>query len=200
MARNAVDWLTRRWRHGLHGKPLAVIRGSAGCYSGVWSRRLEDTRGGLETRVIEPMTVPTLRRGQEAVAEWANAVLNNGLGNYQQAMRAGERAAAYSVEMIVPTWSVVELVEAAGRSGRSDIAADAYRRLAEITSASGTNWARGTEARSRALLSDGDTAERFYRESIECLGPTRIRVDLARASAVRRMAAPGASPHRAGPP
>ena len=42
MAHNAIDWLTRRWRHGaLHDKPLAVIGRSAGCYSGVWSRQVE---------------------------------------------------------------------------------------------------------------------------------------------------------------
>ena len=74
-----------------------------------------------------------------AVAEWVNAVLDNGLGNYQQAMTAAQRATAYSVEMVAPTWSAVELIEAAARSGRSDIAADAYRRLAEITSVSGTD-------------------------------------------------------------
>ena len=61
------------------------------------------------------------------------------------------------------------------------MAADALRRLAESTTASGTDWALGVEARSRALLSDGDTAERLYRESIERLGRTRMRADLARA-------------------
>jgi DNA-binding CsgD family transcriptional regulator len=83
--------------------------------------------------------------------------------------------------MITPPWPAVELIEAAVRSRRSDIAADALRRLAEITTASGTDWALGVEARSRALLSDGETAERWYRESIERLGRTCIRADLARA-------------------
>jgi hypothetical protein len=116
-----------------------------------------------------------------AVAEWANAVLNNGLGNYRDALTVAQRGTAYSVEMVAPTWSAVELIEAAARSERSDIAADAYRRLAEITTASGTDWARGIHARSRALLSHADAAERLYRESIERLGRSRIRVDLARA-------------------
>jgi DNA-binding CsgD family transcriptional regulator len=116
-----------------------------------------------------------------AVAEWANAVLNNGLGNYQQAMTAAQRGTAYPVEMVMPTWSAVELIEAAARSGGRDIAADAHRRLAEITSASGTDWALGIQARSRALLSDGDTAERCYRASIQRLGHTHMRVDLGRA-------------------
>ena len=116
-----------------------------------------------------------------AAAEWATAVLNNGLGSYEQAMQAAQRATAQSVEMVVGGWAAVELVEAAVRSGHDDVAADALRRLAKITGASGTDWAVGVEARSRALLSEGDAAERLYRESIERLGKTRIRTELARA-------------------
>src|SRR6202008_1654568 len=93
------------------------------------------------------------------VAQWARALLNNGLGNYQEALTAAQRATEYLGEMVAPDWATVELIEAATRSGRSDIAADAYRRLAEVTTASGTDWALGVEARSRALLSDGETAE-----------------------------------------
>ena len=66
-----------------------------------------------------------------AVAEWANAVLNNGLGNYEAAMEAAQRATEYPGEMIAPTWAAVELVEAAARSGHADVAADALARLAE---------------------------------------------------------------------
>jgi len=115
------------------------------------------------------------------IIEWASAVLNNGLGDYEGAMEAAQRSTDYLEEMITPPWPAVELIEAAVRSRRSDIAADALRRLAEVTTASGTDWALGIEARSRALLSDGETAERWYCESIERLGRTRIRADLARA-------------------
>jgi DNA-binding CsgD family transcriptional regulator/tetratricopeptide (TPR) repeat protein len=118
------------------------------------------------------------------LAEWTNAVLNNGLGRYEQAMQAAQRATAQSVELVVRGWAAAELVEAAVRSGCNDVAADALRRLAERTTPSGTDWGRGVEARSRALLSDGDTAERLYLESIERLGRTRMRVDLARAHLV----------------
>jgi ATP/maltotriose-dependent transcriptional regulator MalT len=51
----------------------------------------------------------------------------------------------------------------------------------ETTRASGTDRALGIEARSRALLSSGDTADGLYREAIERTGRTRVRVDLARA-------------------
>jgi DNA-binding CsgD family transcriptional regulator len=116
-----------------------------------------------------------------AVVEWWNAVLNNGLGSYEKAMQAAQRATSYSVELVVPGWAEVELVEAAVRSGHDDVAADALRRLAERTTPCGTDWARGVEARSRALLSESDAAERLYLESIESLGNTRIRTELARA-------------------
>jgi NAD(P)H-dependent FMN reductase len=70
MVHSAIDWLTRRWRHGaLHDKPLAVMGRSAGCYSGVWSRQVEDIRGGLGPRVVEPLTVPTLREAVEKLAD-----------------------------------------------------------------------------------------------------------------------------------
>ncbi len=51
------------------------------------------------------------------LAEWTNAVLNNGLGSYEQAMQAAQRATAQSVEMVVRGWAAAELVEAAVRSG-----------------------------------------------------------------------------------
>jgi hypothetical protein len=70
MVHSAIDWLTRRWRHGaLHDKPLAVVGRSTGCYAGVWSRQVEDTRGGLGPRVIEPLTVPTLREAVKKLAD-----------------------------------------------------------------------------------------------------------------------------------
>ena len=70
------------------------------------------------------------------------------------------------------------------RSDSREVASDALDRLAQRTSASGTEWALGIEARSRALLSEGETAERLYREAIERLARTQIRVWLARAHLV----------------
>ena len=128
-----------------------------------------------------------IERGEGAgisSAEWASAVLNNGLANYQEAMTAALRACAHPWEFVTPTAAAVELVEAAARSGRGDVAADALTELAEVTTVSGTDWACGVEARSRALISEGDAAERQYRESIARLGRTRVRADLARAHLV----------------
>jgi DNA-binding CsgD family transcriptional regulator len=107
-------------------------------------------------------------------------VLNNGVGDYETAMAAAQRASEHAGEEVAATWASVELIEAAARNGNSELATGTCRRLAGMTSASGTDWGLGIEARSRALVSDGDTAERCYRESIDRLGRTRIRADLAR--------------------
>jgi DNA-binding CsgD family transcriptional regulator len=115
------------------------------------------------------------------VAEWANGVLNNAIGDYQRAVTAAQHSADYLGEMVAPTWATVELIEAASRSGQTDVAARALTQLADITSASGSDWALGVEARSRALLTEGDAAEKLYRESIERLGRTLVRAELARA-------------------
>jgi DNA-binding CsgD family transcriptional regulator len=134
--------------------------------------------------LIEAISADVSLRGEGVgitIIEWLSAVLNNGIGNYQAAVEAAQRSTEYLVEMITPPWSAVELIEAAARSGRAEMAADALTQLAVSTTASGSDWALGIEARSRALLSDGDTAERLYCESIERLGRTRIRADLARA-------------------
>src|SRR5260370_35013098 len=77
--------------------------------------------------------------------------------------------------MVVRGLGTAGLVEGAVGSGYDGVAADALRRLAERTTPSGTDWARGVEARSRALLSEGDAAERLYLVSIEVLGNTPVR-------------------------
>jgi DNA-binding CsgD family transcriptional regulator len=116
-----------------------------------------------------------------SAAEWARAVLNNGLGCYFEALTAAQRASENRAELGHANWAVVELIEAAARSGRSQTAVDAYRRLAEMTSASGTDWGLGLQARSHALLSEGEEAQEYYREAITRLSRTRVRAELARA-------------------
>lgn len=141
-------------------------------------------RAAEASALIEATERDVIRRGEGVgltIAEWAQAVLGNGIGDYQAAVAAARRAAQQLADIGVSAWAAVELVEAAVRSGMSDIAADALHRLGEMTSASGTDWARGVEARSRALLSEGAEAERLYQEAIDRLGRTRMRAELARA-------------------
>jgi DNA-binding CsgD family transcriptional regulator/tetratricopeptide (TPR) repeat protein len=118
--------------------------------------------------------------GRGVTSQYSAALLYNGLGRYDKALAAAEQVCEYD-DIGVLGWSLTELIEAAVRSGQPARAAQAVERLAETTRASGTDWALGTEARSRALLSAGETAEKLYREAIERLGRTRMRPAVARA-------------------
>jgi DNA-binding CsgD family transcriptional regulator len=119
--------------------------------------------------------------GGITVADWATAVLRNGLGHHDRALAAAGQASAYPADVGGPAdWSLAELIEAAARTGNTEDAVGALGRLAESARASGTDWALGVEARSRALLSEGEAADRLYREAIDRLGRTRMRAELAR--------------------
>jgi DNA-binding CsgD family transcriptional regulator len=114
---------------------------------------------------------------------YASAVLYNGLGRYDAALAGAQLAFEYD-DLGVYGFALIELVEAAARSGSHEEAAAALRQLEERTSAAGTDWALGVRAWGRALLSDGQPAEHLYREAIERLERTRIAVHLARAHLV----------------
>jgi DNA-binding CsgD family transcriptional regulator len=114
-------------------------------------------------------------------ARWARAVLLNGLGRYQEALAVAQEASDDTPELFVSAWALSELVEAAARSEDTARARGALDRLTEATSAAETDWGLGIAARSRALLSEGEAAQRLYREAIERLGRTRLRPELARA-------------------
>jgi DNA-binding CsgD family transcriptional regulator len=141
-------------------------------------------RAAEATRLIDGATSDVLRRGEGqglTFIHWVTAVLNNGLGRYEEALDAAQQSAEDTYASWWRNWGLVELIEAAARTGEREIAADGVSRLLQTTAASGTDWALGIQARSRALLSDSETAELFYREAIERLERTRVRVELARA-------------------
>jgi DNA-binding CsgD family transcriptional regulator len=114
------------------------------------------------------------------ISHFATALLYNGLGRYAEALTAAESACAYE-DLGVLAWAQTELIEAATRSDKRELALAALEQLSKSTRAGNTDWALGIEARSRALVSEDDAAESLYREAIERLGRTRVRVELARA-------------------
>jgi DNA-binding NarL/FixJ family response regulator len=114
------------------------------------------------------------------ILEWATALLYNGLGRYDEALSAAKRGCEQDDARLF-AWSLVEMIEAGVRSGATDESAAALDRLSERTRPSGTDWALGIEAGSRALLSDGDAAESLFREAVERLARSRGVVHLARA-------------------
>ncbi|HEX5409195.1 MAG TPA: LuxR family transcriptional regulator [Gemmatimonadaceae bacterium] len=137
-------------------------------------------------RLIESSVKEATVRGEGralGLAGYATAVLYNGLGRYESAF-AGARKACEHDDLGFFGLSLVELVEAAVRSGAHDVAVGARRQLEERARAAGTEWALGILARSSALLEDGRAADALYREALLRLGRCRIVVDLARAHLV----------------
>jgi DNA-binding CsgD family transcriptional regulator len=114
-------------------------------------------------------------------ARWTAAILYNGLGRYDEALAAARQASEDTPGLYASMWVLPELIEAAARTGNIGLASDALARLAETTQASGTDFALGIEARSRALVSGPQAAEGRYREAIDWLGRTQLRPELARA-------------------
>jgi DNA-binding CsgD family transcriptional regulator len=142
---------------------------------------------GAESQADELMVSTrdqVLARGEGVgltVIEWASALLANAAGRYEDALVMAQQAAEHPDELVVPTWALVEAVEAASRLGKIETASGALDRLCQSTQAAGSDWALGVEARSRALVTDGGEAECHYQEAIARLGRTRVRPELARA-------------------
>jgi DNA-binding CsgD family transcriptional regulator len=113
------------------------------------------------------------------VADHARAVLYNGLGRHDIARDAAHRAFERG-DLGYEPFVVTELAEAASRTRDRALIATLLRILSERALTTPTEWALGTGACVRALASDGDTADAGYRESIDRLGRTRMRAQLAR--------------------
>ena len=144
-------------------------------------------REAQAAQLIQAATDDAGHRGEGAAlsfVQWAAAVLYNSLGRYEEALAAAQRASQDSPAIRFASWSLVELIEAAARSAAPGCAVGAVARLSDIVRACGTDWALGAEARSRALISDDETAESLYREAIDRCGRTRLRVELGRSHLV----------------
>jgi DNA-binding CsgD family transcriptional regulator len=109
----------------------------------------------------------------------ASATLNNGLSRHDAALDPARQAFERDQLGLGP-FVVPELAEAASRTGNVALVTAALEWLSQRTRVTRSEWARGIEARLRASLSEGEVADSLYRESIDRLGRTRIRVELAR--------------------
>jgi DNA-binding CsgD family transcriptional regulator len=132
-------------------------------------------------RLVKASTPELLKRGEGmgvTMTHWALGVLYNGLGRYEEAVAATRQAVADAQPLGMAGWARIELIEAAVRSGNVHLATEALESFSERDS--GTDWALGADARSRALLSRGDAAEDAYREAIERLDRSGATALLAR--------------------
>ena len=112
-------------------------------------------------------------------ADYANTVLYNGLGRYDAACDAAQRAFERD-QLGYGPFVVLELAEAASRTGNTALLKAALEWLSEQTRVTPTDWALGIHALVRALLGDGEAADGCYQESIRRLGRTPVRARLAR--------------------
>ncbi|RKT54640.1 AAA family ATPase [Saccharothrix australiensis] len=111
---------------------------------------------------------------------YATAVLGNGLADYPAALAAAEQAVATG-DLGLAGQALPELVEAAVRCGRPDVARAAFTTLAERTSAGGQPWGLGVESYARALVDDDEDA---YRQAVELLGAGPMAIHRGRAHLV----------------
>jgi DNA-binding CsgD family transcriptional regulator len=136
------------------------------------------------TTILDAAAADATDRGEGislTVIAWARALLHNGLGAYEQALAAAQDAVDCPTNSAAAAWGMVELIEAAARTGQQRIAELTRERFAAIAQAVGTDWVLGVNARSCALLSKGTAAEQLYRESLDRLARCQMHVDLARA-------------------
>ncbi|HEX3979501.1 MAG TPA: AAA family ATPase [Solirubrobacteraceae bacterium] len=186
---------TRCWVHTLSGELDAAaalrdeiqrvteVTGIATVpYAALWVAALRGRETDL-LRLVETTVGEAVSRGEgfaPAIAELASAALYNGLGRYDAALAAFRDHREDCDLAGLPHGPESELIEAAVRCGELALAERALERLAGTTRAAATDWALGIEARSRALLSDGTVAESLYREAIDRLSRTVVRLQLAR--------------------
>ncbi|MCW2982559.1 MAG: LuxR family transcriptional regulator [Conexibacter sp.] len=152
--------------HGSGALSLAAVRGRETEFLRLNESYVEDARARGDGLAL-------------SVSEFLTGVLYNGLGHYDAALAATLPAARFSEDGSA-MWALTELVEAAVHLGRPEVVGDALERIAETTQAAGTDWGLGIEARTRALLGDRSNADALYREAIERLRRSTIRVQLGR--------------------
>ena len=158
---------------GIHGKPIGNITlithtaaGQADTTVGLYETLLRLASAGRITRLL-------------TVADHAIAVLYNGLGRHDAARAAALRAFERG-DLGYEPFVVAELAEAASRTHDQAVVSALLQLLAERSRKTPTEWALGTEACVRAMASGGETARSCYLESIDRLGRTRMRAQLAR--------------------
>ena len=168
-------------------------------------------RGRLEEveRRTKQIRADALQRGEGyalSIANFAEAIAYNGAGRYAEAVAAAREELPYTHELAYAARCLLELVEAASRTGERELAEQAVEQLASVTRPAGTNWARAILALAEALVSDGDEADRLYEEAIERFEREQVPMFAARSRLLfgetlrrrhRRHRGPGAAPCRA---
>jgi DNA-binding CsgD family transcriptional regulator len=140
---------------------------------------------GQETRASELIAVtiedasPEGARCAAAMADYATAVLCNGLGRYERAVEAAQRACENEEATLI--WALAELVEAAARCGNLDVALEARRRIDERVPDDASSWRLAIQALCQALVTGGEQADACFRRALARFGDGYAELQLARA-------------------
>ena len=181
-----ADRRGRRRHRGDRHAGRAVRRARAGRLSRPTKRRVPK----LIDATIRRSDAPAGREPLSSTRSWAKAVLLNGLGRYGEALAAAAGSQRRHARAVRLDWALIELIEAAARSGDAELAAERCERLAEhVRRARQRLGARRRGPLARAAQR-GRRRRELYREAIERLGRTpaasRAR---PRAPSLRRVAA-----------
>jgi DNA-binding CsgD family transcriptional regulator len=146
-------------------------------------------RGGVPeaSALVAATTRESADRGEGLgidLARWSAAILHNGVSQYETALAMATPASAELPGMLVSTWMLSERVEAAVRCEQPGLARTALAEFERTANPGRSDWGLGLEARSRAMLSDGEQAEDLYREAISRLDRAGLRAEQARAHLV----------------
>jgi DNA-binding CsgD family transcriptional regulator len=153
----------------LHGRLALAAWQGTGVQADPRAVRVPDDRAGAD------------RAAGLGISAYTAALLCNGLGRYPEAADAASTVIERADQLGYTLWALPELAEAAVRSGNMALAGQAVALLERTTLPSGTEWALGMRARSRALICAGEQAEELYTEAVTRLGRTRVVPHLARA-------------------
>ena len=115
-----------------------------------------------------------------SAANFAEAIVYNGAGRYREAVAAARRELPFTHELNHAMRSLLELVEAAARTGERALAEEALHRLASVTSHLESDYALGVLAMARAQLADGEVAEAWYTEALERFERQHIPIMIGR--------------------
>src|SRR4029077_8784271 len=126
----------------------AVIEATGSHLSQRTSITLANWRGrdAEAVALIDAAEQEVLRRGEGlwiVANEGGRAQRYNGLGRYEDALAAAQRAAEEPGALGPSIWLLAELIEAAVRSDQEERATGPLAQIAELAKAAGTDWALG---------------------------------------------------------
>jgi DNA-binding CsgD family transcriptional regulator len=116
-----------------------------------------------------------------SAANFAEAILFNGLGRYDETVTVARRELPYTHELSHAMRTLLELVEAAARTGERALAEEALDKLRSVTEPLGNDWALGVLAMAEAQLAEGDDAEALFVDAIDRFERVRIPIMVGRA-------------------